>query len=155
MSFQKKCHEPVEAIWEFAAFRANSLILILLGIHEAKQSISSLLLPSIVELVLVLLGRATTIYFLAKFFSNGSLKVNAKHQHVLVLNGQRGALVLALVLGLSATIPYRAEIVAVAVAFAVVVFSVVVQGLTVTPLMNYLCLVPAMPDQEITQEDQS
>lgn len=153
MSFQKKCHEPVEAIWEFAAFRANSLILILLGIHEAKQSISSLLLPSIVELVLVLLGRATTIYFLAKFISNGTLKVNAKHQHVLVLNGQRGALVLALVLGLSATIPYRAEIVA--VAFAVVVFSVVVQGLTVTPLMNYLCLVPAMPDQEITQEDQS
>ena len=64
------------------------------------------------------------------------------HQHILVWGGLRGALALALVLGLPAGIPRRDEIVT--VAFAVVAFSVIVQGLTMQPLLRRLREVPAL-----------
>ena len=46
----------VFTFWEFAAFVANSLIFILIGMQEAKQAFSALLWPSCVAIVLVLLG---------------------------------------------------------------------------------------------------
>ncbi len=134
----EKGHESVEAFWEFAAFVANSLIFILIGIHEAKQSFSSLLMPAAVAIVFVLLGRAVAIYPLAAIFRKSSQSISMAHQHILVWGGLRGALALALSLGLPQDIPFRAEIIT--MAFAVVAFSVVVQGLTMTPLMRKLGL---------------
>ena len=78
------------------------------------------------------------IYPLAALFVKSQQKVDVAHQHVLVWGGLRGALALALALGLPETIPYRAEIIT--VSFAIVAFSVVVQGLTITPLMVALGL---------------
>jgi CPA1 family monovalent cation:H+ antiporter len=57
-----------------------------------------------------------------------------KDQHILFWGGLRGALALALVLGLPPEMPRREEIIA--VAFAVVAFSIFVQGLTITPLLR-------------------
>lgn len=134
----EKGHESVEAFWEFGAFVANSLIFILIGIHEAKQSFSSLLMPAAVAIVFVLLGRAVAIYPLAAILKNSSQSISIAHQHILVWGGLRGALALALSLGLPQDIPFRAEIIT--IAFAVVAFSVVVHGLTMTPLMRKLGL---------------
>lgn len=58
------------------------------------------------------------------------------HQHILFWGGLRGALALALALGLPVGVPKRDAIVS--VAFIVVVFSVIVQGMTMTPLLRYL-----------------
>jgi CPA1 family monovalent cation:H+ antiporter len=62
------------------------------------------------------------------------LRVTARHQHVLFWGGLRGALALALALGLPPEVPLRNQIVT--VSFAVVTFSVFVQGLTMTPLLR-------------------
>jgi CPA1 family monovalent cation:H+ antiporter len=51
----------------------------------------------------------------------------------------RGALALALVLGLPASFPNQEKLIS--VTFAVVTFSVIVQGLTVTPLLRRLGLI--------------
>lgn len=134
----QKGREAVEAFWEFAAFIVNSLIFILIGIHEAKQVFSSVLLPSILAIVLVVFGRAFAIYPIAALYRKSQYKVSSKHQHILVWGGLRGALALALSLGLPESIPFRAEIIT--ISFAVVAFSVVVQGLTITPLMRKLGL---------------
>lgn len=134
----QKGRENVVAFWEFAAFVANSLIFILIGIREARQDFSSLLIPALVAIVLVLIGRAAAVYPLSAMFAKSSLKISGKHQHILVWGGLRGALALALSLGLPTTIPYRAEIIT--ITFAVVAFSVVVQGLTMVPLMVSLGL---------------
>lgn len=141
----EKGHESVEAFWEFAAFVANSLIFILIGVYEAKQSFSALLVPAIVAILFVLLGRAVAIYPLAAIFKNSSQRISMAHQHILVWGGLRGALALALALGLPESIPYRSEIVT--MAFAVVAFSVVVQGLTMTPLMRKLKLIDVADSQ--------
>lgn len=134
-----KGKESVEAFWEFAAFFANSLIFILIGIDEARQSFQALLIPSVAGIVLVLIGRAVAIYPLCFLLSFSSQRISTAHQHVLVWGGLRGALALALALGLPEDIAFRAEIIT--VVFAVVAFSVVVQGLTVTPLMVRLGLI--------------
>lgn len=140
-----KGREAVEAFWEFAAFIVNSLIFILIGIHEAKQAFSAVLIPSLLAIVLVVFGRAFAIYPLAALFTKSKYNISTKHQHILVWGGLRGALALALSLGLPDTIPYRAEIIT--IAFAVVAFSVVVQGLTITPLMRKLGLLEKDVDE--------
>ena len=57
---------------------------------------------------------------------------------MVVWGGLRGALALALSLSLLATFPYREQILDLTV--GVVIFSIVVQGLTIKPLLNLLKL---------------
>ncbi len=115
---------------------ANSLIFLLIGMHIAHQNYRSVLLPSILAIMLVTFGRAFAIYPCALLFARSSLRVKSKHQHILFWGGLRGALALALALGLPPNIPRREDIIA--VAFAVVAFSILVQGLTITPLVRRL-----------------
>lgn len=130
----------VQGFWEYAAFIANSIIFLLIGIHEAEQPFA-LLLPAIaVAILFVLLGRALSVYPLCAMFARSRLRVTMPHQHVLFWGGLRGALALALALGLPADMPQANEIVR--VTFAVVAFSVFVQGLTMGPLLRRLGEVP-------------
>jgi CPA1 family monovalent cation:H+ antiporter len=99
------------------------------------------LLPITLAIVLVTIGRAAAIYPTSWLFSRSHLRISAKHQHVLVWGGLRGALALALALGLPETIPHYGEIVT--VSFAVVAFSVFAQGLTMTSLLRRMGEVPA------------
>ncbi len=126
--------EAVISFWDFAAFVANSLIFLLIGIREAQQSLAGMWGAVTVGIAFVLLGRAVAIYPLCTLFSRSNQRVDMKHQHIMVWGGLRGALALALALGLPPDIPHSAEIVT--VAFAVVAFSVIVQGLTMTPLLR-------------------
>ena len=71
-------------------------------------------------------------------FRRSALALPAPYQHVLWWGGLRGALALALALALPASLPERDEIIA--VAFAVVAFSVFVQGLSMGPLVARLGL---------------
>lgn len=131
----------VQAFWEYAAFIANSIIFLLIGIHEAEQPFA-LILPAIAAAILfVLLGRALSVYPLCALFARSHLRVTMPHQHVLFWGGLRGALALALALGLPAGMPQANEIVR--VTFAVVAFSVFVQGLSMGPLLRRLGEVPA------------
>jgi CPA1 family monovalent cation:H+ antiporter len=122
--------------WEFAAFIANSLIFLLIGAQEAEQRFTGIWLPLLVAVVLVTLGRAVSIYPLCALFARSRLKVKLKHQHILFWGGLRGALALALALALPGEMPNHDTIIT--VTFAVVAFSVFVQGLTITPLLRKL-----------------
>jgi monovalent cation:H+ antiporter, CPA1 family len=122
--------------WEFAAFIANSLIFLLIGAQEAQQHFTGIWLPLLVAVVLVTLGRAVSIYPLCALFARSRLKVKLKHQHILFWGGLRGALALALALALPDEMPNHDAIIT--VTFAVVAFSVFVQGLTITPLLKKL-----------------
>ena len=86
----------------------------------------------------MLLGRALAVYPVCLLFSRSRLRVDARHQHVLVWGGLRGALGLALALALPDTLPERGALVA--VAFAVVAFSIFVQGMTMPWLIRRLRL---------------
>jgi CPA1 family monovalent cation:H+ antiporter len=126
----------LQAFWEYAAFIANSLIFIMIGVQEAKQQFNGLWLPVLVAILLVTAGRAAAIYPLCALFGGTRLKVERRHQHILVWGGLRGALALALALALPEDIPHRDTIIT--ITFAVVAFSVFAQGLTITPLLRRL-----------------
>ena len=132
--------EAVQAFWEYAAFVANSLVFLLIGMHEAHQNFVAIWLPAVIAIALVTLGRAVAIYPCCLLFSRSSLRVTMKHQHVLFWGGLRGALALALALGLPREVPQREEIIT--ISFAVVAFSVFVQGLTIKPFLRWMGEIP-------------
>ena len=136
LGISAKSREAVDGFWEYAAFVANSLIFLLIGMHVASQNFKSVLIPAVIAIVLVTPARAIAIYPCCLIFSQSTLKVTAKQQHILFWGGLRGALALALALGLPVEMPHRQEIIT--VAFAVVAFSILVQGLTIKPFMRKL-----------------
>jgi CPA1 family monovalent cation:H+ antiporter len=131
----------VQAFWEYAAFVANSLVFLLIGMHEADQNFVAIWFPAALAIALVMLGRAAAIYPCCAVFSRSSLRVTMKHQHVLFWGGLRGALSLALALGLPPNVPQRDTIIA--ISFAVVAFSVFVQGLTIAPFLRRMGEIPS------------
>jgi CPA1 family monovalent cation:H+ antiporter len=131
----EKGREAVQQFWEYAAFVANSLIFLLIGMREAHQNFRFVWLPALIAIILVTLARALAIYPCCLLFARSARRVTLRQQHVF-WGGLRGALALALVLSLPSNVPRRDEIVS--VAFAVVAFSIFVQGLTITPLLRRL-----------------
>ena len=128
----------VLAFWEYAAYLANSLVFILIGEQEARQANLLLSTPALVAVGFVLLGRIVAVYPICAVFGRSILDVDRRYQLVLVWGGLRVALALALVLALPDDLPERREIVS--VAFAVVAFSIFVQGLTMPWLIGKLGL---------------
>jgi len=124
--------EAVEAFWEYAAFIANSLVFLLIGMRGAHANLLAVSVAA--ALFLVTLGRAAAVYPICLLFAGSRWRVKPTHQHVLFWGGLRGALALALALGLPPEIPLREHIVT--LSFAVVAFSVFVQGMTMTPLLR-------------------
>jgi CPA1 family monovalent cation:H+ antiporter len=115
--------------WEFAAFLANSLVFLLIGsamatINFAREGVFALT----IVVALALLGRAVAVYSICLAFAYSHWAVPLNQQHLLWWGGLRGALALALALSLPADLPLRADILI--STFAVVAFSVIVQGLT-------------------------
>ena len=134
--FTERGREAVLAFWEFAAFLSNSFVFLLIGMHEAQQNFMAVWPAAAAAILLVTLGRAFAIYPCCLLFARTSLRVGWLHQHVLFWGGLRGALALALALGLPSDLPRREDIIT--ISFAVVAFSVFVQGLTVRPLLRRL-----------------
>jgi CPA1 family monovalent cation:H+ antiporter len=133
--------EFVMAFWEFAAFIANSFIFLLIGVTVAGIPFAGLGATALVIIVvLVLLGRALTVYPLCLVFVRSRWAIPIPAQHILWWGGLRGVLALALALALPPSLPFRIEIVI--ATFGVVGFSVVVQGVTMAPFLKILGLRP-------------
>jgi CPA1 family monovalent cation:H+ antiporter len=127
----------VTAFWEYAAFVVNSIVFLLIGIEVAYINWSHRALLALAASILVLLGRAA-IYPISLMVNRLGGDVPLPWQHVLVWGGLRGALSMALVLGIKANFPYRDTLVA--ATFGAVMFSLLVQGSTVGLLLRKLGL---------------
>jgi CPA1 family monovalent cation:H+ antiporter len=136
-----KGREFVHAFWEFAAFVANSVVFLLIGVDVATMPFTTYgptMLATVIAIVL--LARALTVYPLSALFLPTRWRITAGEQHVLWWGGLRGALALALALSLPDSLALRDEVVV--ATFGVVAFSIVVQGLTMPPLLRALGFMP-------------
>lgn len=129
----------VRSTWEFITFIANSLVFLLIGLAEGHEDFGGLWWTASAAVVAVLVGRMAAVYSVCGLFSQGRNHVAAAQQHALVWGGLRGALGLALVLSIPESYPWRHPIVV--VTFAVVAFSIIIQGLTCRPLLRRACLI--------------
>ncbi|WP_296706966.1 sodium:proton antiporter [Rhodoblastus sp.] len=133
--------EAMSNFWEFAAFLANSVIFLLIGANVAVMHYEHYGQGVIATIIaLALAARAAAVYPLSLALRGAKSAVSLPEQHVLWWGGLRGALALALALSLPASLPLRDEIVV--VTFGVVAFSIVVQGLTMPPLLRLLGFLP-------------
>jgi monovalent cation:H+ antiporter, CPA1 family len=132
----EKGEESIESFWEFTAFVVNSIVFIILGVNEAYQDFGRSAAAIGVAIIAVIIARAIAIYPLSALFMKSRWKIEPAHQHIMFWGGLRGALALALALGIPDSVPYRQEILT--VTFGVVAFSVFAQGLTMTPLLRKL-----------------
>jgi len=134
-TFSSREREFVLGFWEFAAFIANSFIFLLIGVTVAQVPLQGVGLISLVTAVaLVLAGRLLTVYPLCLAFARSRWAIPFSDQHILWWGGLRGALALALALSLPAAFPFAYQIRI--ATFAVVLFSVLFQGLTMPLLLR-------------------
>ncbi|HEV2489200.1 MAG TPA: cation:proton antiporter [Candidatus Acidoferrales bacterium] len=126
----------LRAFWEYAAFVMNSVIFLLIGLEVRLGSVLHAWKPILIAVLALFIGRVLSVYTLVPMSNQFSTRVPAIWQHVLVWGGMRGALSLALALSLVNTFPFRSEILN--LTFGVVVFSILVQGLTIKPVLRVL-----------------
>ena len=128
----------VWSFWEYAAFVINSLLFLLIGMQVRVVDMLYAWHATLLAIGAVLLGRALSVYGLTPISNLFTETIPLRWQHILVWGGLRGALALALVLSLRTTFPYRSDLEA--WVFGVVAFSIIVQGLTIKPLITGLGL---------------
>jgi Na+:H+ antiporter len=129
----------MESFWEYVSFVMNSLVFLLIGLEiHVRQLLRNWTLVAL-AVGAVLVGRVLSVYLFVPLSNRFAEKIPFRWQLVVVWGGLRGALALALSLSLPATFPYREQILD--LTFGVVIFSIVVQGLTIKPLLKLLKLV--------------
>ena len=128
----------LESFWEHLAFVMNSLIFLLIGLEVHVDFLTHAWRPILFAIAAVVIGRSVSIYLLAPVSNMFAETIPLRWQHVMVWGGLRGALALALALSLDNTSPYRDRVLD--LTFGVVVFSILVQGLTIKPLLRILGL---------------
>jgi len=128
----------LESFWAYVAFMMNSLVFLLIGLEIHVDALLRSWRPVLLTVVAVLVGRALSVYLLAQVSNTLTENIPLRWQHVIVWGGLRGALALALALSLDSTFPERDRMLD--LTFGVVVFSILVKGLTIKPLLKILRL---------------
>jgi len=141
-SMGEKTTETVETFFESIDFLINSLLFILIGIELQTLGFADVtqnLRPLLVAIAAMLLARAVVVYPLY-FATNmvGTVRPPS-WSHVLFWGGLRGSIPIALLLGLPnnpVLDAYRTQLLV--AGFGVVFFSLVIQGITMKPLLAAL-----------------
>jgi CPA1 family monovalent cation:H+ antiporter len=127
--------------WEFIGFLANSLIFLLVGLQIRNISFNQYWWVVSLAALVTLVGRGVVVVVLSRLTGLVDPKVNIPNswQALLIWGGLRGALALAMALSLPITTEMlvdRDKILA--MVFGAILFSLLVQGLTIEPFVKWL-----------------
>lgn len=138
----------VSEFWEFVAFFVNSIVFLLIGDQIEYTILADNIVLIGVAIGAVVIARAISVYGLSAL-SNlvANSNIDLKEQTLLWWGGLRGSVSIALVLSVPVVLPGRDEITA--VVFGVVLFTLLVQGLTTQSMLEILGLIG---DQPLRQE---
>jgi monovalent cation:H+ antiporter, CPA1 family len=126
----------VASFWEYLAFALNSVVFLLIGLEVQLESLLASWKPILVAFVAVMLARTLVVYGVSGLLRRTREKIPWAWSGVLTWSGLRGAISMVLVLGLPASFPFREVLIH--MTFGVVVLSIIVQGLTMGPLLRWL-----------------
>lgn len=137
----------VSEFWEFLAFFVNSIVFLLIGDQIHFSHLAEHLDVILVAIVGMIMTRVIAIYLLSSI-SNLLVQseITVPKQIVLGWGGLRGSVAIALALSIPSTLPKRETLIA--VVFGVVLFTLLVQGLTIKPLLQWLNLLGDQPLRE-------
>lgn len=136
--------------WEFAAYLANSVAFLTIGLVIDISELISSWQPILFAILAVLLARAVVIYLLSFRFTHITLRM----QHVLYWGGLRGAISLALALTLPAQLGEN-QILLQDMTFGVVLFTLLVQGTTMPSIVRRLGFTSHSPSRSNYERQQA
>ncbi len=134
----------VSEFWEFLAFFVNSIVFLLIGDQVNFSSLGNSLDLIFVAIASVLVTRAISVFglgWLSNRFSNDKLSLS--EQVVLWWGGLRGSVSIAVALSVPVVLGDRQEIIN--IIFGVVLFTLLVQGLTTQFVLEKLNLIGDQP----------
>lgn len=139
----------VSEFWEFVAFFVNSIVFLLIGDQIQFANLADNLLIIGVTIAGMVLSRLISVYALG-LFSNTVAKseISIPQQTILWWGGLRGSVSIALALSVPTILGDAREDI-ISTVFGVVLFTLLVQGLTTKPLLQKLDL---LGDQPLRQE---
>jgi len=123
--------------WEYVAFLANSLVYLLIGMQVNISVLLAAWQPVLWAILAVLVARFIVVYGLSWLVNRFSEPIPLNWQHVLNWSGLRGAISLALALSLPASLGTDRDMIRV-MAFGVVLFTLLIQGTTMSQLIRRL-----------------
>ena len=136
----------VTEFWEFLAFFVNSIVFLLIGDQISFSGIAGNAVPIAVAIAAATVARAISSFGLGSV-SNwiAHSKIPLGDRTVLWWGGLRGSVSIALVLSVPSSLPERDS--TISIVFGVVLFTLLVQGLTTKPLLASLNLLGEGPLQ--------
>ncbi len=131
----------VNSFWEYAAFVVNSLVFLFIGLQVKLELLMKYGNVIGIAILAILVARIPVAYLLPTLCSSKTLPIPLNWQHILFWGSLRGSLCMALALSLPFEFPNREEFII--TTFGVVLFTLLVQGLTIEPLVRILGIRPA------------
>lgn len=122
--------------WDLLAFVANSAVFLILGLQINIGELIDQAGAVAIAVLAILASRALVVYGAAWFSSRGHDPIPMRYRHVMFWGGLRGAVSLALALSLTGPGAENLQL----MTFGVVLFTLLVQGLTIEPLIKRLDL---------------
>lgn len=135
----------VESFWEYLAFALNSVVFLLIGFSVDIQMLLASLGPIVLAFVAVTAARAVVVGGVSSLLRLSRERMPWRWSAVLVWGGLRGGLSMVLVLGLDPDFPHRELLVT--MTYGAVVVSILIQGVTMAPLLRRLGLVGAAEER--------
>mgnify|MGYP001813659296 FL=1 len=144
--YKQEVHDYLEMFWEDAAFVANSLIFLMLGLSEkiflthTLSNPEGLLYPVLIAIAIVIVARFIVVNSMVPILNAapGSQFIDGRYRMILSWGGLRGAVAIALAMSLPKHFPYRWQIID--FTFGVTLFTLLVNGTTMSWMIRRLGL---------------
>jgi CPA1 family monovalent cation:H+ antiporter len=136
----------VESFWEYVAFALNSVVFLLIGFQVRLEALLGSWSSIVLAYVAVMLARAVVVAVTTAMLARSRERLPWRWGVVMTWGGLRGALSMVLVLALPDNFPHRQTLVT--MTFGVVLLSLLLQGLTVGPLLRRLGIVNSNAERE-------
>jgi CPA1 family monovalent cation:H+ antiporter len=126
-----------ETFWEYIAFALNSIVFLLVGLHVDIRELASSWQLIVAAYAAVTLARASVVFAVRALVRWRRREAwPASWSSVIIWGGMRGSLSMVLALALPLTLAPRDRMIT--VTFGVVLLSILLQGLTMKPLLKRL-----------------
>jgi CPA1 family monovalent cation:H+ antiporter len=129
----------VGTFWDYVAFALNSIVFLLIGLEVDLDTLLASWQLILVAYFVVVIGRGLIVLGASSFLSFTREKIPLSWSVVLIWGGMRGGLPMVLALSLPPAFPFRNLLIT--MTFGVVILSILIHGLTMSPLLQRLGIV--------------
>ena len=141
-SMSEKTRNTIETFWEVFDFIINSIVFLVIGIELQALTFGdfgNLWISVLMGVLIVFLARMLVVYpIMGALPKIGGMSAPRSWSHIVFWGGLKGSIPIALVVGMPSSLEHRSLFLT--AAFAIVLVSLVFQGITMKPLLQRLGL---------------